>query len=217
VTKVLLLIPTSLEFGQLDPALVQAWQSHGHVIALCGFGLAVSGARTMQEICRNDPTQVVLLGIAGSLSLECPVGTIVTFDEVRCTGIGVGDGESHQSASKLGWKQWDDQNEARLIGDLLPLARANHIAIAKDKCLLSVASASSTVTEAHKRTKEFPEAVAEDMEGFSVASACSLAKTRLTIVRGISNVAGNRNHAEWNIKPVLNHAMRCIVEEFAAS
>ena len=40
---------------------------------------------------------------------------------------------------------------------------------------------------------------AEDMEGFAVATACRLANVPLSIIRGISNVAGDRDHRRWEI------------------
>ena len=43
----------------------------------------------------------------------------------------------------------------------------------------------------------FPDAAAEDMEGFAVALACRLAGVPLSIVRGISNTAGDRDPARW--------------------
>jgi futalosine hydrolase len=48
-----------------------------------------------------------------------------------------------------------------------------------------------------------PAAVAEDMEGFAVALACRLAGVPLTIIRGISNTAGDRDHARWRVPEAL--------------
>ncbi|MFM8578800.1 MAG: hypothetical protein ACKOCN_08370, partial [Planctomycetaceae bacterium] len=49
----------------------------------------------------------------------------------------------------------------------------------------------------------FPGAVAEDMEGFGVAMACRLVGVPLTIVRGISNIAGDRDTRQWRIRESL--------------
>ncbi|NBP89418.1 MAG: futalosine hydrolase, partial [Planctomycetia bacterium] len=44
---------------------------------------------------------------------------------------------------------------------------------------------------------------AEDMEGFAVALACRLAGVPCQIIRGISNRAGDRDKAHWQIEPAL--------------
>jgi futalosine hydrolase len=41
------------------------------------------------------------------------------------------------------------------------------------------------------------------MEGFGVALACRLAGVPLTIIRGISNTAGDRDHARWRVPEAL--------------
>jgi futalosine hydrolase len=45
--------------------------------------------------------------------------------------------------------------------------------------------------------------MAEDMEGFGVALACRLLGVPLAIVRGISNEAGDREHARWQVPAAL--------------
>jgi len=56
-----------------------------------------------------------------------------------------------------------------------------------------------------------PIIAAEDMEGFGVAIACRIMNVRLSIVRGISNRAGDRNHAGWQIET----AMAAVANEIA--
>jgi futalosine hydrolase len=60
--------------------------------------------------------------------------------------------------------------------------------------------------------KKHPSAIAEDMEGFSVAAACKLAGKPIRIVRGISNRAGDRDHRFWEIDRGLDAAMTRVLE-----
>ena len=53
------------------------------------------------------------------------------------------------------------------------------------------------------RRARFRDALAEDMEGFAVAFACALAGVPVSIVRGISNVVGDRDPAHWRIPAAL--------------
>ena len=55
------------------------------------------------------------------------------------------------------------------------------------------------------------------MEGFAVALACALARVPCAIVRGISNVAGDREAGRWRIPAALAAAralaLQALVEE----
>ncbi len=48
--------------------------------------------------------------------------------------------------------------------------------------------------------------MAEDMEAFAVALACQLHSIDLTVVRGISNLAGDRDKSRWQIRQSLAQA-----------
>jgi futalosine hydrolase len=48
------------------------------------------------------------------------------------------------------------------------------------------------------------------MEAFSVALACRMAKVPLTVIRGISNMAGDRDKANWNVTGALEAAAELV-------
>jgi futalosine hydrolase len=54
------------------------------------------------------------------------------------------------------------------------------------------------------------------MEGFAVAFACTLADTPVSIVRGVSNVVGDRDPAHWRIPSALGAARLCALEVLRA-
>lgn len=98
------------------------------------------------------------------------------------------------------------------IGDLLnlsiPLNRREGLQAGKPEqrqagTLLTSCSASADATEAEQRIRLYPDAFAEDMEGFGVTVACHLHETPITIIRGISNHVGNRDHAQWQIPSAM--------------
>ena len=75
-----------------------------------------------------------------------------------------------------------------------------------------------TIRVLHQRISErFPGAAAEDMEGFGVALACALHGVPLSIVRGISNAAGQRAPAHWRISPALAAARTLLLELLESS
>jgi futalosine hydrolase len=136
----------------------------------------------------------LLLGIAGTYNRQLEVGQAYEFSQVACYGVGVGSGSDFKPAGALGWPQW--QNTA----DQLQLAAPHATPL---RLLLTGCSASAGPQDVAWRTASYPEAVAEDMEGFGVALACHLSGLPLRIVRGISNHAGERRHADWKIAPAL--------------
>ncbi|QDV27826.1 futalosine hydrolase [Aureliella helgolandensis] len=227
MTTDLILIPTQLERNTLQPYLDEADQhsqsphtggTHLQArpqlrIALCGFGPIVSAARAVQLLQTTQAERVWLLGIAGTLTNQLRIGQAYTFDATACYGIGAGTGAAHQSAASMGWKQWPQSPQ---IGDTLPLtvSPAFHqdsatTAIAKG-VLLTCPSASADREDVALRRQAYSDACAEDMEGFSVATACHLLNTPLHIIRGISNQAGDRDHNQWKI----DQALRAVGELF---
>jgi futalosine hydrolase len=152
-------------------------------VALCGFGLGAAGAGAAHAIALHAPTRVILVGCAGSYDLErAPIGSVVVASAVRCHGIGVGG----LTPAELGWAASD---QVELDGD--------------GGLVLSVASASETVEEAAIRLSKHPDAIAEEMEGYSVALAAIVYQVPLTVVRGISNRAGDRDKAAWRMPEAL--------------
>jgi len=198
----LLLIPTDFELDWIPTSLKDEWLQRGHRIDICGFGICLSGIRTMQILASLDVERVILLGIAGFFVDASSLGKAIRFARVAVHGIGVGEGCDHRSASELGWFQWP--REPR-IGDSLDLDYSD---TSQDgPLLLSVASASKDTDEASVRHSKFRDAVAEDMEGFAVAAACRLRGIPCEIIRGISNRAGDREHRNWQVREALSSAM----------
>ena len=179
---------------ELEPVLSVLGTPHSWAVELCGFGMVVSAARTAFLLQKYKPKSVLLLGIAGRLNSELEIGSAYDFGRVACYGIGASYGPNYLTAGEMGWKQW---LRAPVIGDILNLGGS-------DRLLLSSTATSSQNEEVHHKLTKFPEAAAEDMEGFGIAVACQFAAVPLQIVRGISNHAGDRTHANWQIDSAMN-------------
>jgi len=208
----LLLVPTDLERQKLPSPCVEQWIDCGHRIEICGFGQVVGAARTMQLLANGSFDSVALVGIAGALSDDVAIGSAMQFGTVYCDGIGVGQGSMHRSAMDMGWQQWPREPK---IEDTIQLSA--HKDDHPLPGLVSVLAASESPAEAAWRRSRFPLGKAEDMEGFGVAVACRLANVPLTIVRGISNRAGDRDHSKWNIAGSLDQAMHLILKKLLHS
>lgn len=182
----LVLVPTELESGLLFPDGPPA------PLAVCGFGLAAAGAGAAHAIAEHRAAAedgVVLVGAAGAYdAARHPIGTAIRARSVRCDDIGAGSGEGFRSAAELGF------------------ATADAIVLGQGPELLSVATAAGSTGEAADRQSRYPAAAGEEMEGYAVAVAAWLFGVNLTIVRGFSNAAGDRDHTAWRMDEALGRA-----------
>ena len=198
----LILIPTTFESDLIESQLADYLGANNVAIIHCGFGPVAAAAVATEAVINHRPKRVILLGIAGAyLSTEnnLTVGHAYRFGTVTVDGIGVGAGNAFQSAHDLGWSQFAGDQHRRPINDTIELGTDS-----SDR-LLTVCAASATPAQADLRQQRYG-AAAEDMEGFAVAMACRLQDVPLEIIRGISNVAGDRDKSNWRIKDALNSA-----------
>jgi futalosine hydrolase len=224
----LLLIPTAEEacllLGDRSARTLAAAAGHPcpvHVneitihTALCGFGLAAAGAGASHAAARlaaqGGVSGLCLVGIAGTYDPDrAPVGSAIVGTAATCWGIGVGEGAAHRSAAALGWRQaWGDAQLA-LECERLELTRPP-ISTAVAGEILSVTAASASAEDAARHRATNSAALAEDMESFAVALAARLHGLPLTVVRGMSNVAGDRDKASWRMPEALASARRLLI------
>lgn len=191
-------------------------------VALCGFGLAAAGAGAAFALgnhlrttaaSRPQAVPVILVGIAGTYDpLRAPVGAALLATDVRCIGIGRGTGAAHRSAAALGWPQGLPLAGLPPVGDELPLAAPELPGEPVLRgSLLSVTAAAAHPAEAGERAEHFPGAVAEEMEAFAVGLAARLYGVPLTVIRGLSNVAGEADHAAWRTAEALAAAQDLLI------
>ena len=217
----LILIPTEPERRFLAPRLMSrlaALPPADTAVELCGFGIAAAAARTAQLIAALRPERVILVGIAGRLDERLALGTATLFERIACHGIGVGSGSAFISAAALGWQQWPgDPGDGNPgdgdpgVGDELPCAVPDGGDLPRERLLLTVTAAAAGPEDVRLRKGMFPEASAEEMEGFAVALACRLFRIPCTIIRGISNTAGDRDKAHWQLEAPLAAAANLVL------
>jgi len=204
--KLLVLVPTDFELQKLQPPLADSVKRADGVMRTCGFGPIVAGIRTTQLLALYEPRAVILVGIAGALGPQLPIGTATVFSRIACYGIGAGSGSDFETASELGWPQWTDPEFGQSFGDVIETAVESDPGGSPGSMLLTVCAASGSTEDVALRLNKFPHAVAEDMEAFSVALACRMARIPLTVIRGISNMAGDRDKTNWNVAAALEAA-----------
>ena len=203
----LILVPTPGEQEMLWPILQASELRHDWAFQLCGLGPIAAAARAAALVSRYKPDRVLLIGIAGAFDTDAhPVGSACRFDQVACYGIGVGSGSKYAGAGSLGMLQFNGGDANPKLGDVIDLISTFVRDVPCHGQLLTACSGSTNQDEVDQRKSLFPNAVAEDMEGFGVAMACTLAGVPLQIVRGISNRVGDRNHENWRVTEALHAA-----------
>lgn len=183
-------------------------------IALAGLGLAAAGAGAAAAMARHRHVypglprfpHAILIGIAGAFDpVRNPPGSVIFGAEVCCDGVGYGRGGGHQAAATA--EQAHAYRGLAAAGEAFALNTPRRIEpSAPSGAIVSVASSSGTAEQAAEIAERHPGACVEDMESFAVALAARLESFRLTVIRGISNVAGDRDHDRWKIGEALEAA-----------
>lgn len=171
---------------------------------------AVQSSRWIHQL---RPSRVWLVGIAGTYSDQLQVGQAYEFTHCACYGIGVGSGAAFLTIEELGWPRTLQIDQSDQI-DLRDLNKNSDPAYIQspdsNRLLISSTAASASLAEAQQKLAKFPNALAEDMEAFAVASACKTGKVALRIIRGISNHAGDRDHQKWKTSQAMLSAVKLL-------
>lgn len=202
--QIMILTPTDMERVRLQSCDPRLGRVH-----VCGFGPIASGIFAGELFARFRPQWAILLGIAGGMKPSVEMGRAYVFDSVVVDGVGAGSGTGFRSARAMGWSQLERWT-AEHPQDSLPLALPDPRQSIAHGQLLTVCAATDHEDELQQRMMRYPEAVAEDMEGWSVALAGAAHGVPVSVVRGISNRAGNRRTEEWRIDEALMSAAELV-------
>lgn len=199
----LVLVPSHGEARLLSRAV-----GPGGQLEVCGVGPLAAALRGAALIRAHGPGPCLLLGLAGTRDPErAAPGAIVRATALRNEAVGAGEGEGFIPLGEMGL------DEADLPPDLIALAPAgegSETALGEalspaelGDCLPGevgmVAAASATPEQARARRRRYPQVLVEDMESHAVALVALAARVPLTVLRVVSNVAGDRDKSRWDV------------------
>ena len=168
-----------------------------------GVGPAAAAAATARALARAEAAgtpydAVVSAGIAGGFLDRVAVGGTVIGTRSVGADLGAESAEGFLTLADLGFGASTVECDPDLSR---ALARALPAAVAGD--MLTVSTVTGTADGAAELRRRWPDAVAEGMEGFGVATAAAQAGVRFAELRTVSNPVGPRDRAAWRIGDAL--------------
>jgi futalosine hydrolase len=203
-----LLVVTAVE---VERNAVLAGAPDAEVIA-AGLGSAASAAGTaralaLAEAAGRPYSAVLSTGIGGGFSARTRVGGLVVADRSIAADLGADSAEGFIGLDDLGFGTavaQVDPGVLKELRDALPGATVGAV--------LTVATVTGTAAGAYALLARHPDAAAEAMEGFGVATAAAQAGVAFAELRAISNPVGPRDRGAGRIAD----ALQTLTNAFAA-
>jgi futalosine hydrolase len=161
-----------------------------------GVGVAAAAAGTARALAGGDYRAVLSAGIGGGF--DVPLASTVLATVSVAADLGADSPDGFVPLSTLGFGPDAYPAEAELLRALraaLPDAREGPV--------LSVHTVTGTAAGAAELKRRHPDALAEAMEGFGVATAAAGAGVPFAELRTISNPVGPRDRGAWRIGDAL--------------
>jgi futalosine hydrolase len=172
-------------------AVVAGIEDAAEVVAV-GVGGAAAAAGTARLLATGTYTAVISAGIGGGFGVE--PGTVVLATRSIAADLGAGSPDGFVPLSVLGFGVDEYPADPRLLDALAFPVRGP---------VLSVNTVTGTAAGLAALRQRFPDAVAEGMEGFGVATAAAGASVPFAELRTISNPVGPRDRDAWRIGDAL--------------
>lgn len=174
-------------------------------VVAVGVGPAAAAAGTAWRLARTPYDLVVSAGVAGAMPDRAGVGDVVVATRSIAADLGADSPDGFIPVSRLGFG--DDAIDAD------PVLKHPDAVVG---AVLTVSTVTGTASGVETLARRHPDAVAEAMEGFGVASAARLAGVRFAEIRTISNLIGPRDRTTWRLAEALTalrDAVRTVTED----
>ena len=180
------------------------------VAEVVGVGPAAAAAGTARLLAARDYRAVISAGIAGGFPVRADVGATAIGTHSIAADLGAETPDGFLAVEELGFGTSVLECDATLVKALrsaLPGAVAGEI--------LTLSTVTGTAETARALATRFPQAVAEAMEGYGVATAALGAGIPFAELRTVSNPIGPRDRAAWRLAEAFA-ALRAAAPALAA-
>jgi futalosine hydrolase len=178
------------------------------VVEVGGVGSASVAATTARVLALRHFDAVLSAGIGGGIGI--PVGGAAIATTCVAADLGADSPDGFLSLDQLGFGTAalaTDPGLVTAVTAALPYVVAGPV--------LTVSTVTGTLAGTRDLTARYPDAVAEAMEGFGVATAAAQAGVPFGELRTISNPVGPRDRAAWKIGDALeglSEAFTCLAK-----
>jgi futalosine hydrolase len=202
-----LLVVTAVD-AERDAVLARSTMD-GLVAVAGGVGTASAAATAARFLATVQPpfTAVISAGIGGGFAGRAPVGGLAIADRSVAADLGAESPGGFLPLDRLGFGSTTVDADPDLLAWLrkaLPDAAVGPIA--------TVSTVTGTAAGTEAILARHPDAVAEAMEGFGVATAAAQAGVAFGELRAVSNLVGPRDREAWRI----GAALAALTDAFAA-
>lgn len=175
-------------------------------LVVVGVGPAAAAATTARRIALAEaegaPYSAVLsVGVAGGFPGRIEIGDVVLGTATVAADLGVDSPDGFLSVDALGFGTATLPADPNFVH--LPKFRTGKV--------LTVTTGTGTAERAAELAARHPDALAEAMEGYGVASAAHQAGLPFSEIRAISNMIGPRDTAAWR----MDLALAALTDVFA--
>jgi futalosine hydrolase len=189
-----------------------SWKEHPVRFGVLGIGVVSTALALGSFLSSEQPEAIVMVGSAGALpGSGLGVGDLVIAESEILSEIGAlqAPGIGDPEPLRLPGLSQEIPFDAGLSAHLVSAAeQAGGAARGK---LLTVVGVSARPEQAAARADRF-QALAENMEGYGLALAGRHFNVKTAEIRGISNVAGDRDKTRWDFKTALDRSQSAALE-----
>ncbi|SDY76034.1 futalosine hydrolase [Thermoactinomyces sp. DSM 45892] len=180
-------------------------QENGRVkVIAAGVGPVTSAVQTTLELVKNQKPYdlVIIAGVAGGFVGRADVGHIVVASQIRSGDLGAESLKGFISIDELGFGsgavEVDEKMTKRIYQTLIQAGAPVSIGP-----ILTMNTTTGTKETAKRLIANYPEARAEAMEGFGIATAAQKMNIPVCEIRTISNLVGPRDRDAWKLEDAL--------------
>lgn len=183
----------------------EAIQRHAEGLSVIASGAGAAAAATGAAwMLATEPYELaVSIGIGGGFAPNAPVGSVVISTRTIAADLGADSPGGFLPIADLGFAPVvDDPDEGWAEQAALALTAAGLTVVTG--AILSVSTVTGTAERAATLLARHPDAAAEGMEGYGVATAATMANIPYIEIRTISNTVGPRDRDAWRIEEALD-------------
>lgn len=167
-----------------------------------GVGPVISAVKTVIELRENPVDLVIIAGVAGGFVGRAEVGSLVVANQIVAGDLGAESPDRFMPIDELGFGSGKVQMQEIFTKRMYQTLLQTELPVSLGT-ILTLSTITGTIETADRLATQYPEARAEAMEGFGIATAASQFDIPVCEIRSISNAIGPRNRSAWRIDEAL--------------